>query len=472
LDGSDTLSAIIDLLGIGRGSVVAPAGCGKTHSIVDAVARSVGKPVLVLTHTNAGVCALRTRLARGRVAAARSRVATLDGWALQIVLAYPELTGLRPDLSAISYPALRDAAIRALASGALDVILRATYGRVIVDEYQDCSDQQHRLVLELARSLPCAILGDPLQRIFDFGGTLPDWQGQVLVDFPLAGELDEPFRWVNAGEPAYGQWILHLRARLLAGAGADLTSVPTNVTWIDTSAPGSQWQAEQRAMAALAGIGDQHALIVGDARNRDARAEFARRHSHVEVVEPVDLTDLMQAVGPIAVATGADRVTRAIVYAASIMTGIDQALFDHLQVVADGQAAPNGAAELAFLAALAAPSWRLVGRMLEALADDPVRRVFRPELLSALCEGARRAEAMGGDLRAGVLAIREARRVTGRALPKVGIGSTLLLKGLEADHAMIQDATGLNARHLYVAMSRASRSLAVLSSRGLIGLAP
>jgi DNA helicase-2/ATP-dependent DNA helicase PcrA len=79
---------------------------------------------------------------------------------------------------------------------------------------------------------------------------------------------------------------------------------------------------------------------------------------------------------------------------------------------------------------------------------------------------------MGGDLRAGVLAIREARRATGRALPRFGIGSTLLLKGLEADHAMIQDATSLNARHLYVAMSRASRSLAVLSSSSLIGLAP
>jgi superfamily II DNA or RNA helicase len=44
----------IDLLTIERGAITAPAGCGKTHLIADALTRHNGaKPVMILTHTNA-----------------------------------------------------------------------------------------------------------------------------------------------------------------------------------------------------------------------------------------------------------------------------------------------------------------------------------------------------------------------------------------------------------------------------------
>lgn len=463
------MPATVDLLSVSRGAVVAPAGCGKTHSIVDAVSRNDGKPVLVLTHTNAGVCAVRTRLSRARVAAARYRVATLDGWALQVVLAYPELAGLRPDLSSMSYPALRDAAVRALESGALDAILRATYGRVIVDEYQDCSGPQHRLVLELARRLPCVVLGDPLQNVFDFGGPLPDWDGEVLAEFPLVAELDRPHRWLNAGEGIFGQWILDIRPDLLAGRGVDLSTAPANVRWIDTSVPGSQIRAEFQAMAVLGLAGHQHSLVVGDARNRGSRAEFARRHAGVHVVEPVDMPDLLPAVGLMSAASGTDRVTQALVFASSVMTGIDQPFATRMEEIARGAVRASTEVELACVAALQDPSFVKIGRMLDRLSSDPSHRVFRPDLLSVMIQGTRRAEENGGDLRGAVVAVREARRAEGRALPVLGVGSTLLLKGLEADHAVVLNAAALNARHLYVAISRASRTLTAMSPTSVVG---
>ena len=50
--------ADVDLLSIDKGTVTAPAGCGKTHLIALALDRHQGlKPILVLTHTNAGVAA-------------------------------------------------------------------------------------------------------------------------------------------------------------------------------------------------------------------------------------------------------------------------------------------------------------------------------------------------------------------------------------------------------------------------------
>lgn len=55
----------ICLLEVGRGTITAPAGCGKTHLIAEALTnRAETKPILVLTHTNAGVAALRERLER------------------------------------------------------------------------------------------------------------------------------------------------------------------------------------------------------------------------------------------------------------------------------------------------------------------------------------------------------------------------------------------------------------------------
>ena len=57
--------AEVDLLEIECGSVTAPAGCGKTHLIAETLLRHSGpKPILVLTHTNAGVAALRGRLSK------------------------------------------------------------------------------------------------------------------------------------------------------------------------------------------------------------------------------------------------------------------------------------------------------------------------------------------------------------------------------------------------------------------------
>jgi superfamily II DNA or RNA helicase len=57
-----------DLLAINRGTVTAPAGCGKTHLIAEALKRhGAAKPILILTHTNAGVAALRGRLDKAGV---------------------------------------------------------------------------------------------------------------------------------------------------------------------------------------------------------------------------------------------------------------------------------------------------------------------------------------------------------------------------------------------------------------------
>ena len=288
------------LFDLAPGSVVAPAGCGKTQTIVDGLVDYDGLPVLILTHTNAGVTALRMRLQRAGINPNRYRLATIDGWALKLISLYPSLAGHRNEDGQIDYPTTQDAAVAIVESGVLAPVLRATYGRLVVDEYQDCSMRQHRLIRALATELPCHVLGDPLQCVFNFNGAHPEWEGDVLAVFPTVLELDVPYRWINAGQAAFGQWILDCREPLMSGGQIDFSLAPVNVSWRELPAAVEERAAARIAeVGAIALAGNEKLMIIGDAQPVSTRLDFARGTSGVQVVEPVDLRDLIDAAAAI-----------------------------------------------------------------------------------------------------------------------------------------------------------------------------
>ena len=97
--------AEIDLLTIQRGTVTAPAGCGKTHLVAEALRRhDAAKPILILTHTNAGVAALRGRLDKAGVPPRAYRLATIDGWAMRPHRHISNAERIRPRASEASRP--------------------------------------------------------------------------------------------------------------------------------------------------------------------------------------------------------------------------------------------------------------------------------------------------------------------------------------------------------------------------------
>ena len=179
-----------------RGLVIAPAGCGKTYLIADAVQHDRDRQ-LVLTHTHAGVRAILNRLADFGVSSSRVRVTTLDSFALRYAAAFPGLSGWRtPNPRGDEWLQIHSAAFKAFETRAIKQILKATYRGIYVDEYQDCSSAQHSMLLELSKTLPCRVVGDPMQAIFrdiHKADALP-W-GTVEKDIPKIGELTEPHRW-------------------------------------------------------------------------------------------------------------------------------------------------------------------------------------------------------------------------------------------------------------------------------------
>ncbi|MBO9708092.1 MAG: AAA family ATPase [Caulobacter sp.] len=462
-----------DLTAHRRGLVVAPAGCGKTQTIVDALKRGVAGVTLVLTHTNAGVSALRERLKKAGVPSGAYRLVTIDGWALRLVANFPQLSGLVvAGLPKIDYPALRKAALKAVVSGALDQPVAATYQRLIVDEYQDCCLDQHALVLALADRLPCCVLGDPLQRIFDFRpGSLPDWDTRVAVDFPVVETFAEPWRWRNAGERDFGLWILRVRDELLAGRGLDLRSAPSNVTWRQKPADANELANAQRdAVLRLKPSAGEGLLVIGDSRRPSTRSDFARKTAGLHVVEPVDLNDFMGAAAELESCRGLERLKATLRVTKEVMTGIDMtALGKRLDSLHRGTAHNSAtASEAACLAMLADDGPAAAARVIEAFAREPGARIFRRQIMTAMIDALHRAASKGVSVTEAAIHVRERHRATARALPNRAVGSTLLLKGLEAEHAIILDADDMNARHLYVAISRASKSLTLFSSSNVI----
>lgn len=452
-----------DLLTV-TGTVTAPAGCGKTQLVADAATRHKGsKPLLLLTHTNAGATAMRRRLTGAGVAPRAYRVATLDGWCLRIVKRFPKRSGIDlADLAEekINYTAVRKLAAALVESGALSDILRASYERVLVDEYQDCSMEQHRLVVALGGLLPVVVLGDPLQAIFGFGDTkLVDWDADVKASFGTVGELTTPWRWVKAGAPELGQWLLDIRPTLAANKKVNLQKVPKQVNWVKLKSKGDD---EARIVAAAQDppIPDGSVLVIGDtyAKTHDAFARASDGH----VVENVNLGPLVTFADAFDV-NDANALSALLLAASGVVDGLKggQLLKDAV-LSQTGKRKPATRVEELASQFLGKPSFAAARDVLTECAHVQGVRVHRPAVYEALCSAFNLAEA-GVPLPDAARRLREEARWRGRLTPRRAVGSTLLLKGLEADAAVVLQPEDLSRKNLYVAMTRGSRSLTLCS---------
>lgn len=99
----------------------------------------------------------------------------------------------------------------------------------------------------------------------------------------------------------------------------------------------------------------------------------------------------------------------------------------------------------------------------------PNVRVHRPSILYGVLKALRGASAGTVSLAEASMRVREENRLLGRPLPKRAVGSTLLLKGLEAEVAVVLNTEGMSAQHLYVAMTRGSMKLVVCSANPILG---
>lgn len=466
----------LDLLTLQKGTITAPAGCGKTDLIKNAVKEHNGsKPILVLTHTNAGVAAMRERFQRATVSPRSYRLSTIDGWMMRVISSFPKRSGVSQKTlllqnPKVDYPKIRDLAVKFAASGDIHDVIYSSYARLIVDEYQDCTLPQHSLVTTISALMPTCVLGDPMQSIFGFGkDRVVDWETEVIATFGNAGSLSTPWRWLNADAPDLGNWLLKARETLQAGAKIDLPSAPAEVEWVRLNGDESDGTLRDAAAATAVTNDADRILIIDRSVDRESQRLLAKRTPGAVTVEAVDLTDLINFARGWSIDMEKP-LGKLITFGKSVLTGnkLEEEIDGLRQQILNNDS-PRTSLQRVSAAFLRKPSYDGAADVLEEMASIFGVREHRPSSYHACVAALRECAAGETEFVDAVIRARELNRVRGRVIPERGVGSTLLLKGLEAEVVVVMYPGEMDNKNLYVAITRGSKKLVVCSNEPLLG---
>jgi hypothetical protein len=452
--------------------LIAPAGYGKTELIAKAVAANEEGKELVLTHTHAGVRSLRDRLKRLGVSPSRYNVDTIASWSLKLAASYPKLSNI-PNVQpqGNEWKETYTAAANALAYDNIHTIIEHSYRGVYVDEYQDCTQSQHELILTLKKLLPVRVLGDPLQGIFGFDDDpLIDWEVDVYPHFEELDQLKEPWRWKEVN-PDLGAWLEDVRTALIAGEEIDLRRSPRrSVTWI---------RADQNAArnACFAASRLNGSVVAIQKWPNQAHSLASQLRGVYTSMEEVECRDLLRWAHALDQAGAYERAAIVIDGASLCWTGMRGELRNIHDAFAAGRI----------------PRSRKYPQIVESLVNVIQNPDDHSPILSSLehCRTAgdilyrqelwremRRAlEAFHlgefASLEDAAWHIRNQARREGRRLAPRIVSRTLLIKGLEFDHTVVADADSLDdPKNLYVALTRSARSLAIVANSPIIRRPP
>lgn len=457
-------------------AIKAAAGCGKTYRIAQAVKEMANNkeccPALILTHTHAGVDSLRKKLKVNSVPPANFHIDTIAAWALRYSGSFPAISGLTvTEPNDEQWEDVYLAAARLLKNSSAREIVPISYCKVYVDEYQDCTLNQHELILGLGKLIPCRILGDPLQGIFNIGGsTLIDWDDHVVPHFHIKEVLTTPWRWKQT--PELGEWLSSVRNKLENNQPIDLTSLPSSVIWKQLPSNGATANVQREACfnsrnngttVAIHNINNQCYYVV-----KGLRGMFS-------CVEAINCKDLMDGAEKIHNASGGARALEVLAFAKKCMTQVNTILSSVQEQAFRDNKTPSWRSnnqhkdQLASLVEVAGQSSLApVSPALQTIRKNTGTVLCRKELFYEMLRAINEFE--GGDhdfLREAAWHVRNITRRSGRKIGQYTIGTTLLVKGLEFDHSIILDADGMDKKNLYVAMTRGAKSLTILS-RGTV----
>lgn len=467
-------------------SVEMPAGTGKTHLLAAAVAVAAEheKRCLVLTHTNAGVDAIRRRLRRFGVPPALIRVETITSWAFSLVGAYPTLAGITvsesPDWAqSDEYVA---GATQVTQSLAISEVHAVSFDYMFVDEYQDCTLVHHAFIVALAAAIPkTLVLGDRLQAIFGFAGALAEWDTHVIPGFPAFAVTSTPHRWIGHNE-ALGQWLLDIRSSLVAGQTFDISqhAIP-GLTFFQDVRPTAV------ATAAHSFPDFDETVVLLDKWPRSVADHASRLGGSYSVMEDINGNFMREQIngftserrqvlalppdGDPAVARWFAQFAKSCVIGLGDIDGVVLRRLERNKSLAgvsrDGIQSVVDSLESLRLS----PTYEQIAATAQAVHNLKSLRVYRWEawhdtlLAISMCTE-------NDELPIENLArVRERLRRQGRRAHSRIASRTLLVKGLEYDHVIIANLDNFtDPRNLYVALSRARKSVTVLGRSSSIRL--
>lgn len=460
----------VGLLAAAPCSIEMPAGTGKTHLLAAAAAMAAadGKRSLILTHTNAGVDAIRKRLRQFGVPASLVRIDTITSWAFTLVGSYSVIAGV--SVSAIPDWTQSDGylkgATRVAEADAIVDVLQTSFDYLFVDEYQDCTVVLHEFVVALAAAISkTVLLGDRLQAIFTFVGPMATWESHVLPAFP-AFELEvKAHRW-HGHNAELGQWLLDIRPHLAHGKAFDFN---------DHQIPGLKFVTGANPTA-LAGVAHSfrdfdESVVLLDKWPADVASHASRLGGAYSVME--DITgnfmrgqlELLPDEGNYLLAHWFASFAKECVVG---LSGIDGPVMGKLQQNEGITHYARAGIEHILMAIdemRLNPTYAQLETAAQVIRETKALRIYRWEAWNdtreAIAMTAENAEPALDNL----ARVRDRLRRTGRTRHNRIASRALLVKGLEYDHVVIADLNKTrDPRNLYVALSRARKSVVVVGT--------
>ncbi len=461
----------------GKGYVIAPAGYGKTHLIALAVKASPYRQ-LILTHTYAGANAIRKKMQSLAVPASTYQIDTIASWALRLCLSFPTTS-----LWKTEYPSGKEwGKLYAACTALLDRpfakrFIQCSYSGIYVDEYQDCSTQQHTLVDALAKLLPCRLLGDPMQAIFDFADQPVDWEQHIYPHYELLGQLKTPWRWHLAGAPELGDWLDDVSKCLRAGEKISLAApLPKGVQHVTVDL--TDFTNPARLKFFYAFLDHEDAVIAIHSGNQKSKSKthklaqsLAGKFSSIEEVEGKDLFSFIKKLE--AAGTVKQRLCLVINFTKKCCNAVDGILSAATKRGEHAKATQATKYPTLLEAAnryLTDASSTNLACFLTAIQGNPETATYRRDLLNRLMHVLRiHEENKSLSLLESANRYQRNFRHSGRPIRHNKlIGTTLLVKGLEYHHAIILEADSMSPKELYVALTRGPKTITIVSLENTI----
>ena len=455
--------------------LIAPAGYGKTHTIAESLkhTQAYGKQ-LILTHTHAGVASIKEKIKKEGIPTSCYCIETITSFAQKYVLSF--YTGKdipEQEDSTKYYPFILENAIELFKLKPIKYVIANTYKGLFVDEYQDCTITQHELILLLSELFPTHILGDFLQGIFGFN----DEQLVNLEDTTQMGafleakyELDTPQRWLRGNNAQLGNELKTIRDQLIRKENIDLTSFPSITIYVCKDI----YQDKYTTVLNLLKEGKSILIIDPVSTSIYSRISFIKKFKCIpRLIESIDDKDFYILSKEADLIT-TENVLQKIIYLCHKLfnkTGVNN-WFN-----SNGFKKKINEKDRALVQPIKDKiklldqniSFSYVSNVLREIKSLPEMKCYRIELFNSFCKALEEAEYNKISVLEAMTNKRNSIRRGGRKIYGRCIGTTLLTKGLEFDSVLIINAHKFDCpKHLYVALTRASKKLVVFTENAIL----
>ena len=468
---------------------IAPAGYGKTYSIVEALKYTQGRQ-LILTHTHAGVSSIKEKIKKSKIESSKYKVETISSFAQKYANSfYVGEDKPSEDKPKIYHPFVVNFTIELFKDSLVSKVFISTYSGLFVDEYQDCTQEQHNMIMTLSNLVPTRILGDPLQGIFeDINKSKIDFPLDLLNnDFIEAPSLAIPNRWLhNENNETLGNKFIKIRDDLEKRQPIDLDYLQCKGVRVfinKTSDIQEQIKFCSQKIKLLLGNENFKSLLIIIPEGSDGKGNIHQRANFKSRIDPGNKLTLIEAIDHESYYS-ISKSLDLMVFESKPMKYLKKEILKKIfnVTIVDNWFNVNGVKSKK--GDNSEKGQYLNSIITELLQDTCLEKILhllivlnkkykfkgkRPSLYYETLKALKIAVHNRSSVFDAMIEQRNTVRRMGRKIDGQCIGTTLLTKGLEFDNVVIINANEFTCpKHLYVALTRSCKRLFIFSENKIL----